>query len=249
MPDFDWVLPAMQRHGGVSGTCSFIGGSYARGWANPGSDVDVYVLGGTKDSVWAVVGAPEGRPNIDVHEMSDDTVERLYSRISWDTVRSGKNYVRTLTSREWLLLERLYHAHVLTGAEVVAEYCDRLRHSAHRHMLVQEHFTTADAYAEDCLGQLAIDDLDSAVLSGQSAFLRTVDGLLSARGCFVWNPKWRPRAMQEANPDLVSYGTYWAVVTMADLPAMGRRAWALRCVESARDLMSRVDVLRFEANP
>jgi hypothetical protein len=247
VPDLEWVLAAARKNGRVTGNCVFVGGSAARGWSNPGSDIDVYVLGGTEDKVWTI--DPEGgRPRIDVHELSEGKIESLFALVSWDVVRSGNDYVNTLRDADWLLLERIYHAHVLAGADVLREHRSRLRQSAHQHMLVQEHFTFADAYAEDCLGQLAIDDLDSAVLSGHTAYLRALDGLLSARSCFAWNHKWRSRAMREAKPDLVSYEVYWAMVTMADLPALGQRAWALGCVASARDIMSRVDILRFEAS-
>ena len=34
----------------LGGWCVFVGGSIARGWSNPGSDVDAYVLGAPRDA-------------------------------------------------------------------------------------------------------------------------------------------------------------------------------------------------------
>jgi hypothetical protein len=242
--DLSWVLTAVTDGTGIRGDCVYIGGSAARGWANPGSDIDVYVLGAETDAAENVY--TDGRPRVDVHALSTAALDRLFASFSWDVVRSGQAYVDTRSDREWLLLERLHHAYPLAGHDALAGYRDRLAGSAYRHMLVQEHFSFADAYAEDSLGQLAIDDDDSAVLSGWMAHLRAVDGLLSARGCFAWNPKWRARAMQEAKPDLLTYEAFWRIVTMAELPALGKRTWARAQVAATRELMARVDVLEFD---
>lgn len=242
--DLSWVLTAVTDGTDIRGDCVYIGGSVARGWANPGSDIDVYVLGAAADAAENV--HTDGGPRVDVHALSVPTLDRLFAGFSWDVIRSHQDYVDTRSDREWLLMERLHHARPLAGHDVLAGYQQRLAATAYRHMLVQEHFSFADAYAEDCLGQLAIDDDDSAVLSGCTAHLRAVDGLLSARGCFAWNPKWRARAMQEAKPDLLSYEEFWRIVTMADLPALGRRAWARGQVARTRELMARVDVLEFD---
>lgn len=244
MTDFAWVQRTVEQGSSIRGSCSFVGGSSARGWANARSDVDVYIFGCPEDRAEVVLGT-DGRPNIDVHALSDGTVEDLFARVSWDVATSGTDFVGTFAERDWLMFERVHYAHVLTGHELLAEYQERLARSAHRYMLVQEHFAFADARAEDCLGQLAAEDMDSAVFSGQATFLRAVDGLLAAHGCYVSSPKWRVRAMQEASPDLVGYDAFWKVVTMAELPVMGREAWSRQRVVEARDIMSRVDVLEF----
>jgi predicted nucleotidyltransferase len=244
MADLSWVLDAATTGTAIRGDCVYVGGSAARGWANPGSDVDVYVLGTAADG--AEIVAVEGRPRIDVHAMSTATLDRLFAGVCWDIVRNREEYVGTRSDRDWLLLERLHHAYPLAGADALAGYRQRLAGTAYQHMLVQEHFSVADAYAEDCLGQLAIDDDDSAVLSGREAHLRAVDGLLSARGCFCWLQKWRARAMQETKPDLLTYEEFWRIATMAELPALGRRAWARAQVAATRELMARVDVLEFD---
>ena len=242
MTDFGWVPRAVEQGSSIRGSCSFVGGSSARGWANPGSDVDVYVFGCPEDRAEIVLGT-DGHPNVDVHALSDAKIESLFARISWDIVTSGKEFVDTFVESDWLMFERVHHAHVLTGHKLLAQYQERLARSAHRYMLVQEHFAYADARAEDCLGQLAAGDVDSAVLSGQTTFFRAVDGLLAAHGCYAASPKWRARAMQDAAPDLVSYDAFWKVVTMAELPFLGREAWSRQRVVEARDIMSRVDVL------
>lgn len=244
MGDLGWVLDAVTAGTRIRGDCVYVGGSAARGWANPGSDIDVYVLGTTADAAEIVV--TEGQPRVDVHAMSTTTLDRLFAGVSWDIIRDHQEYVGTRTDRDWLLLERLHHAYPLAGEDALAGYRQRLAGTAYRHMLVQEHFSIADACAEDCLGQLAIADDDSAVLSGREAHLRAVDGLLSARGCFSWISKWRARAMQETKPDLLTYEEFWRAATMADLPALGQRAWARGQVAATRELMARVDVLEFD---
>jgi predicted nucleotidyltransferase len=242
--ELEWVLDAVTAGTAIRGDCVYVGGSAARGWANPGSDIDVYVLGTTADA--AEIVPVEGRPRVDVHALSAATLDRLFAGVYWDVIRNRQEYVGTRTERDWLLLERLHHAYPLAGQEALAGYRQRLAGSAYRHMLVQEHFSIADGYAEDCLGQLAVDDDDSAVLSGREAHLKAVDGLLSARGCFCWLVKWRARAMQETEPDLLTYDQFWRIATLADLPALGPRAWARGQVAATRELMARVDVLEFD---
>lgn len=242
-PDLYWVLDAVLEGASARGDCTYVGGSSARGWSNPGSDVDVYVLGTDGDSAENVF--TDGRPRVDVHALSTATLDRLFDGFSWDIISHNQEYVHTRSDREWLLFERLHHAYPLAGQDALARYQKRLAGTAYRHMLVQEHFSLADAYAEDCLGQLAIHDDDSAVLSGHTAHLHAIDGLLSARGCYAWNSKWRSRAMQEAKPDLLSYDEYWRVATMADLPELGKRTWAGTQVTGTRELIARVDVLDF----
>jgi predicted nucleotidyltransferase len=242
--DLAWVLDAVRAGTDIRGDCTYIGGSIARGWANVSSDIDVYVLGTDHDAAENVM--VEGRPRVDVHAVSAVTVDRLYAGLSWDVVRSHQDYAGARLDREWLLFERLEHAHLLDGREALAGYLQRLEASAYRHMLVQEHFNKADALLEDCLGQLAVNDDDSAVLSGQLGHLESIDGLLAARGHGAWLIKWRARAMKDARPDdLVTYEQFWRLATLADLTALGARAWAHGQVVAARELMARVDVAEF----
>jgi predicted nucleotidyltransferase len=240
--DLSWVLESVATKTDVAGASVFIGGSSARGWANPSSDIDVYVLGGTTDRDRMIPAAQSpDRPAIDVHGLSTVAVEDLFARVDWKAVSSG-DFVNTINEKEWLLLERIHHAYVLQGHDTIADYRKRLADSAHRHMLIQYHFAQADAFAEDCLGQLEVADLDSATISGQAAYLKAVDGSIAASGCYAWSPKWRARAMQEAGQSHVSYESYWRVQTMAELPLIGQGEFALKCVGRARELISRVDI-------
>ncbi|MFD0200687.1 MULTISPECIES: hypothetical protein [Saccharothrix] len=235
----EWVADVVRAEE-LAGYCVFIGGSIARGWSNPGSDVDAYVLGAPRDAT-VVVKATGDRPMVDIHAISDDKLEKLFDKVSWDVAKGG-DFIDSVPIREWLLLERIAHALVVTGEPRLREVQERLDRSAHRFMTIQEHFTYADSFAEDCLGQLAVGDVDSAVISAQESFLRTVDGLLAGRRCFSRNPKWRARALRDAKPVELDYERYWEVQTMADLPALGARRWVHRTVTDTRAVMAEVDL-------
>lgn len=239
MTGWDWVADVV-RGEELAGYCVFIGGSIARGWSNPGSDVDAYVLGAPRDAT-VVVKATGNRPIVDIHAISEDKLEKLFDKVSWDVAKRG-DFVDSVPIREWLLLERVAHALAVTGEARLREVQERLDRSAHRFMTIQEHFTYADSFAEDCLGQLEVGDVDSAVISAQESFLRTVDGLLAGRRCFSRNPKWRARALRDAKPAELDYERYWEVQTMADLPALGAQRWVRRTVADTRAVMAEVDL-------
>jgi predicted nucleotidyltransferase len=226
--------------------CVFVGGSTARGWGTPRSDVDVYVLGSEHDRGVTLPTVEEGRPRVDVHEVSSARLEALFDKVSWEVVQAGTDFVDQLRVRDWLLLERLKHALPLRGEAALEELRARLANTAHTHMLLQQHFTYADSYAEDAVGFLEAGDVDSAALAAQTAYLRAVDGLLVASGCYAWVAKWRSRAVRDTAPPHVSYADYWSIATMANLARDGAAAWAELRVREARLLMSRVDVLTGE---
>ena len=239
MTGWAWVGDVL-RDKGIAGSAVFIGGSIARGWANPGSDVDAYVLDAAADEMVSLEPGG-GRPPVDVHAISTATLEALFGKVSWAAARGGTP-AGAVTIDEWLFLERLTYPLPVDGAPRLAELQARLDNSAHRFLTVQEHLTDADGFADDCLGQLEAGDAASAVISAQQSFLRSLDALLSSGGCLCRNPKWRSRAMREACPTALSYRDYWSIQTMADLPVLGESGWARRTLATARRVMAEADL-------
>lgn len=234
----DLVRSAIPLDGG---SVLLIGGSLARGWGNPLSDVDAYVLGGTTEPLGPthLQGGP--RP-VDVHVVGAGQLAEVLGKVSWERAQSGENLTDSLSVDDWLLLERIHHPIVLQGAEQLAALQQQLRSSAFGYLAVAEHFTYADSFAEDCLGQVAVDDLRSAVLSGQAAVLRAVDGLLCSLGCYSLNPKWRARAFADAAPAQMSFPEYWSFQCMTGLTEENHRQWALDAVTVARRVMTDVEL-------
>jgi Nucleotidyltransferase domain len=217
-------------------------GSTARGWANDASDVDIYVitkvapeLPGALDM--AVALSPPVVPALTDHfdgrrweikYWTDGQVDQILSKIDRSRPDSGA-LEGPLPEKEELFIERLLSALPITGADWLARRQSQAVASTYRDDVVSRSLHKADGSVEDALGQLAGDDLVSAVLSAHDAMQHTVDALLESVGCFgSLTRKWRARRMREAAPALLSFDEYWGMETMDGLDRADPREWVLR---------------------
>ncbi|MEV5873800.1 hypothetical protein AB0L75_06105 [Streptomyces sp. NPDC052101] len=232
-------------------------GSVARGWANDGSDCDLNVVAAgpwygpsvrtipvplRPPSVPAAVEYLDGR-RWEIKYWLDAQVDQMLAKVSWDRFEERSLASDVLTETEELFLERLATCLTLSGTSWVRGRRLELGATAFRAFVTTRSLIEADASIEDALGQLAADDIDSAVLSARKAFGHVVDALLESHGAFGSRlPKWRARRFVEVRPRQLSYEDYWAVETMRDLPQDRPGGWVTRVVRLCRDLSTDVEI-------
>ena len=89
--EWNWVLDQVQASYRLDDSVVFVGGSLARGWGNPLSDVDVYLIG---DQPEPAGEAPPRRLDgglrpIDMHLVAEKELADLFDLVSWSTALSG----------------------------------------------------------------------------------------------------------------------------------------------------------------
>ncbi|MFC5215344.1 hypothetical protein [Streptomyces coerulescens] len=232
-------------------------GSVARGWANDRSDYDFNVIahgpwqGPSVRTIpvplwpaWvpAVVEYVDGR-RWEIKYWLDVQVDQMLAKVAWDRFDEGASTARALTDAEELFLERLASCLTLSGLSWVRSRRQALSKTAFRAFVTTRSLTEADSSIEDALGQLAADDIDSAVLSARKAFGHVVDALLESHGAYGSPiPKWRARRLREVGPEELPYEDYWAVETMRDFDPRAPGAWVKRTVQRCRDLSIEVEI-------
>ncbi|HEX5114236.1 MAG TPA: hypothetical protein VFW65_03455 [Pseudonocardiaceae bacterium] len=243
------LVPATSR-------CVFAAGSLVRGWGNSSSDVDVYVV---SDEEWrsdtavytsvglepaTVVGESTRLDGVawDLHYWLDSQVDQVMAKVSWEAYEAGGNAGSRLASPEIALLERFGHGVDGLGGDWLSARRKALADSAFAVIRVSYELMYADSYAEDAVGQLACDDLHSAVLSARTAFGHAMDALLAHHGEYNHNPKWRARRFQAANPTLLSYEDYWALETMRSYDPADPAAWVIEALRACRQVSLEVSV-------
>ncbi len=231
-------------------------GSYARGWANEGSDIDVVVVatGQPADGV-SPLPVPLDPPDIvfaagyagsvgwEVKYWLVDQVEQMLEKVRWESFERNRAAAQSIIEQEELFLERLVTAVPLAGAEWLQKTRTRLAESAFRTLVASRSLGFADKAVVDALGQAAAGDLTSAALSARSAYQHAVDALLESHDMYgSLTVKWRARRVQEAALPELPFEDYWAVETMAacDRAAPGR--WVADTVKHTRRLMMATEV-------
>ncbi|WP_317447675.1 hypothetical protein [Streptomyces collinus] len=217
----------------------YCAGSVIRGWGNPTSDVDVYVV---TDEPWAGKQAEhvalrlapeniavevlvhEGR-RWDVEYWTDGQVEQVLAKVSHQALETGADLGSLLEPAEFDLLDGITH-----GLDV-SDHSWRLRRhadlsaSALRTLLISRALLRYDEYAEDAVGQLAAGDHESAVITAKLAFGFAIDALLAGHGWWGKSPKWRARRFRAAAPAELTFERYWRLETMADFDPDQPRRW------------------------
>lgn len=234
---------------------AFLAGSVARGWSNPGSDYDIYVISEgllrnagpgilmplDPDIVPVHVGYADGR-RWEIKYWTDGQIQQVLDKVSAACFEVGETGY-SLNAVEELLVERVMTCLPIIGAEWVTARREDVRKSAYREFLVTRSLGFADKAAESALGQLAARDLHSAVLSAHLAMRHTVDGLLESLECYgTKTGKWRARRVRDAAPAVLSYEQYWSMETMRDLDPDDPGDWVRRTISWCRATSMRIEI-------
>jgi hypothetical protein len=232
----------------------FVAGSVVRGWGNPTSDLDIYVIapqepaGGCeqsmpvfldRSSVGVKVAFGEDR-RWDVEYWRDEQVGQVLGKVSEDVIHRSEGPPFAVAELD--LLDRLGYGIGLDGEAWLKSRRDELARSAVRSVLTLRALDGADAYAEDALGQLAEGDLHTAVLSAQLLLGRATDALLASKGKFAQGAKWRARQMQEAAPALLPFDEYWNLTTMRDFQPDAPGDWVRQVLELYQNLQTELEI-------
>ncbi|WP_431043040.1 hypothetical protein ACQUSR_14870 [Streptomyces sp. P1-3] len=233
--------------------CVYQAGSIVRGWGNPTSDVDLYVI---TDQEWSgrVDGAPiplgadifhsietyvEGT-RCDIRYLTDAQVEAVLAKVSHEAFDSAVGEGVQLDRQETVLLEWLRHGVALENEEWLRRRSDELKASAFGAVLVQRGLNYADSRVEDAVGQMSIGDLESAVLSAHVALGYAVDALLASHAEYGQNPKWRARRFRSVAQSVLSFEDYWALETMQSFDPADPAAWVNEVLPVCRKISMEV---------
>lgn len=235
---------------------AYVTGSLARGWANPLSDVDIYLV---CDEPWrnpsaSFFSVPLRHPTVattyfhaqerrwELKYWTTDQVDQLLDKVSWAEFEAAKSIGQILTRDEEQFLERMLSCHPLTGADWIARQQERIASSAFQAFVVSYCLTNADDFAADALGQLASDDVHSAVLSARQAFGHVVDALVASQGEVGRLVKWRARRMATVRPAQLSYERYWQIETMRTFDQAAPAQWVEEVVSLCKALTMEVEI-------
>ncbi|WP_327306683.1 hypothetical protein OG730_27105 [Streptomyces sp. NBC_01298] len=233
--------------------CIFQAGSIVRGWGNPTSDIDLFVI---TDGVWggSLTGAPiplgadvfrsfetyaQGT-RCDVRFLTDAQVDTVLAKVSHEAFDSAVGEGIQLDRQETVLLEWLRHGQALESEEWLNRRADELKASAFGSMLVQRGLNYADSRVEDAVGQMSIGDLESAVLSARVALEYAVDALLASYNEYGQNAKWRARRFRAVEQSVLSFDEYWALETMRTFDPADPAAWVNEVLPVCRKISMEV---------
>lgn len=234
---------------------AFLVGSFARGWANSGSDYDIYIV--TRDSVPDTAGKSlvlplvpvdvpvlvtqvEGR-SWEIKYWLDVHVDQMLAKVSRERFDADVD-TRALSMPEELFLERVLFHLPLMGADWLDQRRIEIQESAYREFLVSRSLGEADKAVENAVGQLADSDVHSAILSARKAIDHTVDALLESLGAYgSCTPKWRARRFRDAAPKAVTFDDYWSMETMAGLDPGHPADWVERALTWCKQLAMEIE--------
>lgn len=223
-------------------------GSFARGWANADSDIDIIVIEDTRSSnppnTLRVPLDPPDVPYVSKHISSRGwevkywlvkQVDQLLDKVSWASFDQAGH---TIVEQEELFLERLITAIPVRGEDWLAEIQSALRRSAFRAQVVSRSLGAADKSVLDAWGQAEAGDLTSATLSARNAYAHAVDALLESHDIYgSTTTKWRARRVADAGLPMLPFEDYWSVETMEHIDRDNLREWVTDTVKRARKLM------------
>lgn len=256
---FSGCLNELRRERLLPQSCQavIVVGSAVRGWANKGSDYDIYLV--SRDPWFGQSGTelrlpldPPTVPTAVTHtggrrwELKywlDAQVDQMLEKVSWAQYARGLVAGQLLNDVEEVFLERLVTAVPLMGQEWLARRSRELSDSAFRAFVVTRSLAWSDDSIEDAIGQLSDGDEHSAVLSARKAFGHTIDALLESVGEYgYYTPKWRARRVREAKQDVITFADYWNIETMYRLDPSAPRSWVEKVIEVCRGITMYIEV-------
>ncbi len=229
--------------------------SVARGWHNPGSDLDLYFvtrepwigrtdqrirIATSEEPVPVAVCHVDGR-RWEIKYWLDSQVAAVIEAVSRERLDSGAYADDDLTETEELLLARIPHAVPLDGTGWLAKSQDAVRDSAFRTIRVTRSLNLMDQCTEDAVGLLEAADPQSAVLSAKNAFRHAVAAVLADCG-EMSKPKWNVRAFQAATPKTLSFSDYWAIETMRGFDPSNPGGWVEEVLTVCQRISTEIEI-------
>ena len=217
----------------------YLAGSLVRGWGNPSSDLDVYVIvpepWNRGDAETGPVSVAPGTVPIhafiaegrrwDVEYWTDSQADELLGLVSWASFEAGRARAESLTTHETAFMQRLAFADVVTGAEWLSRRARQFDDAAVKTMIASRALYELDLLTEDAVGMVQAGDLHSAVLAARYAFGAAVEALLASHAEFNEQAKWRARRMEDVAPAELTFEDYWAIETMRDFDPTAPEKW------------------------
>ncbi|WP_369173402.1 hypothetical protein AB5J49_38045 [Streptomyces sp. R28] len=232
-------------------------GSVARGWANPSSDFDFYLVSRTVPTIEGArtVPVPLSHETISTFDFQaeerrwevsywlDSQVDQMLAKVSWAEFDAGVSSLKVMVDTEELFLERITTGLPLLGEGWVKERREELYGTAYKAFVTTRSLAEADGNVEDALGMLDVGDIESAVMAARKALGHATDAVLEGSGNYgSRTPKWRARRVKEARLDALPFEKFWALETMADYDAGDPGAWVRRVVTLCKDLSIEVEI-------
>ena len=229
----------------------YVSGSAVMPFANPWSDIDVYVVSDREplgrlaldEGTNAVVQHFLDGRRVDFEFWRPATVAGLAERLSGIQLGEGRHVLRGLfTYTEERFVHRLRVGVALQCPEEVDAWRERFDFRRFGRYQAQEAIRESDGWYEDVCGMLEADDLDCAVLAARTLAGLATDAYLHHLGNTDPNVKWRPRYLElfddgsDLHREIVE--TYWrlelpvGVGPGADPGA--RRRYAEDCIALSR---------------
>ena len=233
----------------------YLAGSLVRGWGNPKSDLDVYVItsepwrgGRVADEVSVTAGIIPvqafyvGDRRWDVEFWTDLQVDQLLDYAAWDQFESGAAKGSTLTATEIAFANRLSRCQVIDGADWVSCRAKQFAGSAMKSIIVAEILDNVDGLAEDAVGMVEAGDYVSATIAARYAFDAAVDALIASLGDYERQIKWRGRRLLEMKPSELPFEKYWRIATMRDYDQAAPEKWIRGVLHSCQEIAQAVSL-------
>jgi predicted nucleotidyltransferase len=233
----------------------YLAGSLVRGWGNPKSDLDVYVItaepwqgGRVAAEVSVTAGVVPvnafyvGDRRWDVEFWADRQVDQLLEYAAWDKFESGASKGSILSATEIAFANRLSRCQVIDGADWVSHRAEQFAASAMKSIIVAEILDSVDGLAEDAVGMAEAGDYVSATIAARYAFEAAVDALLASLGDYERQIKWRGRRLLEMRPAELPFDKYWQIETMRDFDLTAPEKWIHSVLQSSQEVAQAVSL-------
>jgi hypothetical protein len=251
---YDEILAAEGYPDG-SETPVYVSGSIVTSYANPWSDVDVYVLS-DRGSI-GTLAIPEGPNVVSQHFVGDRrvdfefwppaTVGELAARLDRLDLADADNVPRSRFSyQEECFIHRLRVGKALLNEPELAAWRQRFDFAKLSAYQSQEAIRASDGVYEDVCGMLDGGAFDVAMLSARQLIGFSVEAYVHRHGSTDPTVKWRPRQLEAVDDGSVFHrevaGTYWSLEfpdgVGGDSSPEHCRAYVERCLNFSRVLTS-----------
>lgn len=230
-------------------------GSIVQGWNHAESDIDVYVIADsfTVGANWPVrftesyfeLSEPDvpvavnwvNGTKVDCELWTHDQIDEL-SRILRPKDPKN-NWELTIDESYFDTFYRLSIARSLEPGSPCAKIFDDQAQQTVANNMARRRLDEADAYMEDTVGLLESKDFPQSAYLAHISYRKVIDALVSSRGEYQPNGKWRPRRVKKVAPEL--FREYWEVETFRNIND-NYESWTTDVLRKSKSIASRLEV-------